>query len=87
MKDLMRELRSKAACWEDIGVDLQVNDDILAQIKHDNRGDSVSCLRDMFRVWLKQVDPRPSWSAIVEAVDSFDQCLASELKTKYCSNN
>ena len=39
LKELMRELRVKAADWEDIGGEPEVDDGILKQIKTDNPGD------------------------------------------------
>ena len=81
----MRELKAKAADWEDIGVELEIDDGDLKQIKSDNPGDSKSCLRELFRKWLSQVDPQPSWTVIVDAVQGLgDEDLASRIKSKYC---
>ena len=81
----MRELRGKAADWEDVGVELDVDDGILRQIKMDNPGDSKSCLRELFRKWLSHVDPQPKWADIVEAVKGIgDEELASKIKAIYC---
>ena len=80
----MRELRTKAADWEDIGVELQADDGGLRQIKQDNANDSKSCLRELFRKWLTQVSPEPSWAAIAEALEHLgDEDLARTLKSKY----
>ena len=85
LKDLMRELKVKAADWEDIGVELEVDDGTLKQIKTDNPGDSKSCLRELLRKWLSCVDPQPSWASIVEAIEGIgDEGLATEIKEKYC---
>ena len=79
----MRELRCKAAFWEDIGVELQIDDGVLAQIQRDKNGNSIDCLREMIRKWLVQVSPTPSWSAIVEAVETIgDEELAKSIKTR-----
>ena len=84
LKVLMRELRASAADWEDIGVELEVDDGILKQIKADNHGDSNGCLRELFRKWLSRADPQPSWANIVEAVNGIgDEQLANNLRTKY----
>ena len=80
----MRELRAKAADWEDIGVELEVADGVLKQIKADNPADSRGCLRELFRTWLIRVDPQPSWANIAEAIDGIgDEQLANDLRTKY----
>ena len=84
LKELQKELRSKAAEWEDIGIQLSIDDGQLKQLKSDNRGDSKACLREMLRVWLSRVDPAPSWSAIAEAIDAIrDEQLADHLRSIY----
>ena len=84
LKQLLKELHSKAADWEDMGIQLDINDGELKQLKSDNRGDSKACLREMLRIWLKKVDPHPSWSAIAEAIEDIgDKQLAQELRSKY----
>ena len=85
LKDLMRELTVTASDWEDIGVELEIEDSDLKQIKSDNSGDSKACLREMLRMWLSRVAPPPSWSAIVEALDNLGhQDIAHHIRTKYC---
>ena len=80
---LIKELRAKAVDWEDIGIQLQVNDGHLRQIKQDNTTSS-SCLREMLRIWLAQTIPEPSWSAIIEALEALgDEEFARSLQTKY----
>ena len=84
LKELQKELRSKAAEWEDIGIQLSVNDGQLKQLKSDNHGNSRACLREMLRVWLSRVRPAPSWSAIAEAIDVVgDEQLAEHLRLTY----
>ena len=85
LKELLRELRAKAADWEDIGIELEVNDGALKQIKTDNPGNSKSCLRELFRKWLSCADPQPKWPDIVEAVEGIgDEELATKIKERYC---
>lgn len=85
LKELMRELKGKAADWEDIGVELEIDGGDLKQIKTDNPNDSKSCLRELFSKWLLKVNPEPSWTAIVDAVKNCgDEELASKIKSKYC---
>ena len=84
LKQLLKELHSKAADWEDMGIQLDINDGELKQLKSDNRGGSKACLREMLRIWLNRVDPPPSWSAIAEAIEDLgDEQLAQELRSKY----
>ena len=80
----MRELRTKVADWEDIGVELRMEYGELKQIKQDNANDSKSCLRELFARWLTQVSPRPSWAAVAEAIEQLgDEDLARTLRSKY----
>ena len=84
MKQLVRELKLKAANWEDIGIQLDIDDGELQTIKSNNAGDNSACLREMLRKWLAQTSPVPSWSAIIEAAEYLgDQQLASRLRIKY----
>ena len=88
IRELTRALRNKAAFWEDIGIELQVEEGYLAQIKLENAKDGRSCLREMLRKWLTHVDPRPTWTAIVEALEQVgDEELAGRLRSKYCTTS
>ena len=85
LKDLMRELKVAASDWEYIGIELEIEDSDLKQIKSDNSGDSKACLREMLRMWLSGVAPPPSWSAIVEALDNLGhKDIAHHIRTIYC---
>ena len=87
LKNLMMELNPKVAQeWEEIGIMLNINEGVLRQIKRDNAPDTRSCLREMLRIWLKQVHPPPSWSIIAQAIDDIGgDDIASRLRLKYCS--
>ena len=81
---LLRELRKVANEWEDIGIELDIEEGQLKQIKSDNPGDSKACLREMLRVWLSCVAPSPSWSAIADALNTLGhQDIAAHLRTVY----
>ena len=73
-----------ASKWEDIGIQLDIDDGRLSSIKADNNGDSTSCLREMLRIWLKRVKPKPSWEEMIEALECLgEQLLAEKLREKY----
>ena len=79
----MRELSSKAADWERMGIELEIDDGDLRQIKADNPLDKCNCLLEMFRKWLTQVSPEPTWAAIADAVEQIgDKELARRLRSK-----
>jgi hypothetical protein len=83
---LLKVLLSKvSADWEDIGLALDLNEGQLRAIGSDHH-ESDKCFREMLKLWLRQVEPPPTWSAIVEAIDIFPRykSLAEELRKKYC---
>ena len=86
LKVLLRELRRVANEWEDIGIELDVEEGQLRQINADKGGDSKACLREMLRVWLSHVAPPPSWSAMADALDTLGhQDIATRLRIAYNS--
>ena len=86
LKDLLKEFYTNAKLWEDLGIQLGINDAQLIHIKSDNTGDSKGCLREMFREWLKSIEPLPSWPAVVNALENLrsDPSFVQNLKSKYC---
>ena len=85
LSDLLKELFSKVASnWENIGVMLDIDEGPLKKIKADHK-ESGDCLREMLRIWLKKVEPPPSWNLLVDALKSLgEEKLAQELRKKYC---
>ena len=84
LRDLMRELWSTAAEWENIGINLEIPDGNLIQIKADHPNDSSNCMREMLRVYLRQVNPPPSWEAVAETLDFLGHSdLAENIRSKY----
>jgi uncharacterized protein Yka (UPF0111/DUF47 family) len=83
---LLKELSEVAAEWEDIGMLLNLNEGSLNTIKGDFPNQSKKCFREMIKLWLKQINPCPSWSAIIEVLEVLEhQLLAKNLKDKYCN--
>lgn len=82
---LLKELSSEvSADWEDIGLYLELKPHILHRIKGDNQQSCKKCFREMIKAWFQQVDPPPSWSAIIEAIENLEyESLAHELRKKY----
>ena len=87
LKHLIRELHPKVSDkWEDIGIELEVDDDKLVQIRTEFSGDNKKCLREMMREWLKGNYPPPSWEAIAQVMDDMKENeLATHLRSKYCN--
>ena len=88
LKLLLKALyRTVADKWEDIGIQLDIDDGQLAKVKADNPRNSGNCLREMLRIWLKSGDPQPaSWKDLVDALTNLgEEKLAQQLKITYCS--
>ena len=82
---LVHELTNRvAAKWEELGISLRLESGLLEIIKKDNPSDCRACLRVVLKEWLKQVDPPPLWSAIIDAIkDCGYNLLARKLRSKY----
>ena len=81
----MRELHPSAIdIWEDIGIELEIDDGQLKTIKSENHGNMKSCLRETMRVWLNQSHPPPSWYALAEALRQLKkQEIESKIRSTY----
>jgi hypothetical protein len=69
-----------------IGLGLNLGMSDLDAIKEKYRGDPDKCFLEMLSQWLKKVDPRPTWSAMIAALEKPDvgyQYLAENLKKKF----
>ena len=85
MKDLMNALyHTMAGNWEHIGIYLLLPMTILKAIAAEHQHDPRTCLIRMLEVWLRRVDPPPTWSAIIETVEFLGpRKLGRELREKY----
>ena len=87
LKVLVNELTSIAASkWYDIGIQLDFEDGELKNIGKDH-AEVKDRLREMLNVWLKRVDPVPSWNALIDALKAptvDEMRLAENLEKKYC---
>ena len=72
--------------WNCIGLELGMHHSDLAAIKQRHREDPYECLEDLLAGWLKRSNPKPTWEAVVKALESrivgFEQ-LAESIKEKY----
>ena len=85
MKDLMIALyHTMADKWEQIGIYLLLPMTILKAIAAEHQRDPQTCLIRILEVWLQGVNPPPTWSAIIEAVEFLgERQLGRELRKKY----
>jgi hypothetical protein len=65
--------------WMNIGVMLSLSHGQLTAFETKCRGVPDNCLREMLSAWLKQTDPRPTKSALVDAVEMYDPSLAEKI--------
>ena len=56
--------------WYDIGLELKIGAASLDAIQEDNPRNVQNCLRDMLKKWLRRCQPKPTWGALVEALES-----------------
>ena len=71
--------------WQDVRIQLKLEEGILKAIESDHPKNSRDCLREMLSKWLK-VDPRPTWHTLCAALCSEtvgEEKLAGTLVAKY----
>ena len=85
LSTLLRELIKKVdSKWENIGILLEIESHRLESIKTEEHHNTQNCLREMLKIWLKMINPPPSWSAITNALECIgDEQLARDLRSKY----
>ena len=65
--------------WKNIGALLNISDSILEKISADEDGVD-DCLRAMLAKWLKQVEPAPTWAELMDAVEPFNEGIATKIR-------
>ena len=56
--------------WYDIGLELKIDVGSLDAIEEDNPRDVQDCLRALLKKWLRRAQPKPTWGALREALES-----------------
>ncbi len=78
LNNILRCLRPLRAKWMTIGVYLEIDTGTLKAIKADN--DNVEDrLTEMITIWLDQVSPPPTWSALSAAIEEVDPKVAQQM--------
>ena len=67
MQNSILEARTQ---WYNLGLGLEITSDSLDAIELANMGKPDRCFRAMVTQWLRQDSPRPTWSALAEALRS-----------------
>ena len=68
LKTVRKAVWSARTKWKDIGLELDIIQTDLDAIEAVHRSDIGRCLTEMLGLWLKQVDPPPTWSVLVAAL-------------------
>ena len=86
LKDAVNALHSASSKWHQIGVQLDVDTNVLRSIKQESQGDYLTELLDF---WMRNAtDPPPSWRALIDALRAptvGETRLAGELEVTYCN--
>ena len=80
--ELQNELHDISSKWYNLGLQLRIEVGQLDNIKKDNLDE---CLREMLKIWLKKVNPHPTWNALIDALKCRvinEQQLANKLEEK-----
>ena len=86
LSDILRDLRCARTNWYYIGLQLKESVDTLDAIR-DRFTDPDDCLLAVITHWLKQIQPRPTWRALVIALKTHsigEGQLASRLEREHC---
>ena len=74
MRDLNRYVTRKyASDWEDIGIELGLDLDVLKIIARDNPLQSVACLRETLDKWLKLNTDDATWKTLEVALTNVNR--------------
>ena len=85
MGDAFRKLLSISKDWKNLGALLDIPSGTLDNIERDE-ADTNSRLRAMLTVWLKQINPTPTWTQLIDAVEPFSVYVTEQLKV-HCDIN
>lgn len=81
--DLFRELLPLANEWKNIGTLLEMPAGELDEIEGSNPHHLKDCMREMIKMWLRMIDPEPTWERLVKAMEAIDPRKAQDMKLKY----
>ena len=65
VQDLVWDIRTK---WSNLGLELGIKIADLEVIEKNNSNDVDTCFKKMLLMWLRMVDPFPSWEGLVSAL-------------------
>ena len=78
-KNCLKFLLPEAKHWHNIGILLGISEQTLEQIESDYPSNCTECVREMIKSWLKQVEPKPTWKDLAEAVQVVSPILSKKI--------
>lgn len=86
MFKLLYDVRSK---WNNFGLELEIKHSELEAIRKKHNDDPDECFKELLSIWLKKLDPKPTWESLVSALKSktvgYEQ-LSEEVRQKHLSS-
>ena len=77
---------SVASKWEHVGSFLEVKPNAIERIEREKNGDVNACFREMIKEWLKQINPPPTKSKILQVLRDLEfNEEANRLEEKFSS--
>ena len=67
---VFRAVYDARAKWYDIGLELNIDAATLDAIENENPRDVQNCLRALLKKWLRRPQPKRTWGALMEALES-----------------
>ena len=86
LKTVKKAVWSARTKWKDIGLELGIIQTDLDAIEAVHRSDIGRCLTEMLARWLKEVNPPPTWSALIAALQDptiEEGALAKQVEREY----
>ena len=70
--------------WMILGIQLGMSHGSLKSIEVNRQRDPQNCLLDVLGMWLQQVNPPPTWAAVIDAVEFIGKMrIGKDLRHKY----
>lgn len=91
LSKVLNLLVSASIKWFDLGLQLGLRESDLKVIEYDRGKDGAHvCLREMISLWLKMINPQPSWEGLVVALKKPSVqliALAKKIKKECCTSD
>jgi len=70
LADVRRKLHAATTEWYNLGLELGQLPSTLDSFDAKHSSDPAQCFREILKVWLNEIDPPPTWQAMVNALNS-----------------